>query len=247
MEKLLAFDLWGDYAHFRTYYTTSSPLSFAFPPKPTLCGLISAIIGLDKTDNDYLRHFQNGDCRVAICILSPLRKVRHTFNLINTKDQRGDHLFLPIKKPGHEPRTQIRTELVKDPKYRIYFQHRDPTIYQKLKDYLQQHLSYYTPSFGLSQLLINFSFISEVTVHEQRSDQWVMIDSLVPESFLIGKTSVKLEPTTEIFQVMTPMEMNPQRVVQRYERIFFERSGKAHAYRVKKYWETEDGKRIILF
>jgi len=247
MNKLLVFDVWGDYAHFRTYYTTSSPLSFAFPPKPTLYGLISAIIGLDKNNNDYLNYFQNSDCRLAICILSDIRKVRWTLNLINTKGQGGGNLFLPIKKAGHEPRTQIRTEFVKDPKYRIYFSHEDNEIYQKLKSNLHDHLSHYTPSFGLSQLLINFNFIGEVKVAEKKETDWIMVDSLVPESILIDETSVKLEPTTEIFQVMMPIEMDPQRVVKRYERVFFERSGKPHAYRVKQYWETDDGKRIILF
>ena len=82
----------------------------------------------------------------------------------------------------------------------------------------------------------------------QRSgDNWVNIDSLVPESFLIDQQSVKLKPGVEIFQVMVPMDMDQQRVVKCYERVFFERTGRANTYRVKQFWETEDGKRIILF
>ena len=247
MDKLLVFDVWGDYAHFRTYYTTSSPLSYAVPPKPTLYGMISAIIGLEKENNDYLNYFQNGSCKIAICILSEIRKVRWTLNLINTKGQGGSHLFLLIKKKGHEPRTQIRTEYVKDPRYRIYFHHQDQTIYDKLKENLNQHTSFYTPSFGLSELLANFKYQGEVLVTPKSAVDWVNIISLVPESFLIDQQSVKLEPGVELFQVMVPMDMDPQRVVNCYERVFFERTGKAHSYRVKQFWETEDGKRIILF
>ncbi|MFB3896899.1 MAG: CRISPR-associated protein Cas5, partial [bacterium] len=30
--KILVFDIWGDLGHFRKFYTTTSPLSFSFPP-----------------------------------------------------------------------------------------------------------------------------------------------------------------------------------------------------------------------
>ncbi len=247
MNKLLVFDVWADYAHFRTYYTTSSPLSFGFPPKPTLYGLISAVIGLEKEENDYLRHFQNGACRLAVCMVSRIRKVRWTLNLINTKDQRGDSLFLPIKKAGHAPRTQIRTEFVKNPKYRIYFQHEDDAIYDKLKDHLQAHCAVYTPVLGLSELLANFKYVGEVHASEKQSSDWIALDSIVPESFLTDDHAVELDPETELFQVMVPMEMTPERIVSRYERVFYERLAKPHKYRVTRYWETENDRNIILF
>ncbi|WP_231717005.1 CRISPR-associated protein Cas5 [Desulfosarcina ovata] len=48
MTRVLAFKLWGDYGHFRKYYTTTSPLTFEFPPPTSVVGIVSAIIGLDK-------------------------------------------------------------------------------------------------------------------------------------------------------------------------------------------------------
>ncbi len=38
--SVLIFNLWGDLGHFKKPYTTTSPLSFAFPPRPTLAGII---------------------------------------------------------------------------------------------------------------------------------------------------------------------------------------------------------------
>ncbi|MDI3478645.1 MAG: CRISPR-associated protein Cas5h, partial [Thermoanaerobacterium sp.] len=32
--KSLIFDIYGDFGHFKKYYTTSSPLTFSFPPPP---------------------------------------------------------------------------------------------------------------------------------------------------------------------------------------------------------------------
>lgn len=53
MNSILVFDLWGDLGHFKKPYTTTSPLSYAFPPRPTVAGIISAIVGLKK--EEYLR------------------------------------------------------------------------------------------------------------------------------------------------------------------------------------------------
>ncbi len=93
MDKILKFKIWGDYAHFKKFYTTTSPLTFEFPPPPTIIGIISAIIGLDK--NEYLEHFQNPDeFKIALSIQNPIKKVRWTQNLIDTK-----HHFLENQKP----------------------------------------------------------------------------------------------------------------------------------------------------
>jgi len=115
--KILAFDIWGDFAHFRKYYTTSSPLTFSFPPPPTISGILGAIYGCDKFTNEYLKLFGTDSCKISLKILSTIKKTRIGLNLINTKDG----FWVPIKKKNHEPRTQIPVEFVKNPKYRIFF------------------------------------------------------------------------------------------------------------------------------
>jgi len=37
--ETLVFDVKGDLGHFRKFYTTSSPLTFSFPPPPTVRGI----------------------------------------------------------------------------------------------------------------------------------------------------------------------------------------------------------------
>ena len=48
--KSLIFDIYGDFGHFKKYYTTSSPLTFSFPPPPTIKGMLGAIGGISKTE-----------------------------------------------------------------------------------------------------------------------------------------------------------------------------------------------------
>ena len=153
MDKILVFDVWGEYAHFRKYYTTTSPLSFSIPPRTAISGLIGAILGLPK--DEYLKYFSKQQAQIAVRILNPIKKVRLAENLINTKDD----YFIPIKKGAHSPRTQIRFEFVKDAKYRIYLYHTDPNIFNKAKSMLLHHKCVYTPCLGITEHIANFEFI----------------------------------------------------------------------------------------
>ena len=46
--NVLIFDLFADYGFVKKNYTTMSPLSFSILPRTVLCGIIGAIIGIDK-------------------------------------------------------------------------------------------------------------------------------------------------------------------------------------------------------
>jgi CRISPR-associated protein Cas5h len=47
VDKVLVFDIWSDYAHFRRGYTTTSPLTYPFPTRTALTGIVAAILGLE--------------------------------------------------------------------------------------------------------------------------------------------------------------------------------------------------------
>jgi CRISPR-associated protein Cas5h len=226
-ERVIVFDVWGDYAHFRKNYSTSSPLTYSFPPRTALSGLIGAIVGLDKTE--YFRHFFKVDAKIGCKILVPVKKVRIGENLIDTKSAIRMHLI--------KNRTQIRFEFVKDPNYRIYFSHSDEQLYKKLKDLLASHQSVYTPCLGLSQLICNFKFIGEFGL--KRSSEDVQdIDSVVPGKCLLEPD---FEEGKEYFSEVMPGEMGEAREVTDYSEILFERNAKSIRAKAKELWEVENG------
>ena len=51
MKTILVFDIFGDYAHFRKYFTNMSPTTFVVPPRTVLTGIIGALIGISKEEN----------------------------------------------------------------------------------------------------------------------------------------------------------------------------------------------------
>jgi CRISPR-associated protein Cas5h len=70
--KVLTFDLYGDFAHFRKYFTTTSPLTFSFPPPPTISGILGAIYGTPKNENQEVFGYEN--CKIALQIQKPVKK-----------------------------------------------------------------------------------------------------------------------------------------------------------------------------
>jgi len=235
-ESVLVFDVWGDYAHFRKNYTTSSPLTYSFPPRTALSGLIGAIVGLDK--EEYIRHFLKDNAQIGCNILAPVKKVRIGENLIDTKSAVKMHFI--------KNRTQIRFEFVKDPKYRIYFSHSDDQFYKKIGDLLIGHQTVYTPCLGLSQLICNFKLVGEFGL-KRSGDGLQQIDSVVPGKCLLGPP--EFEEGKEYFSEVMPGEMGEARMVTDYSEYLYERNGKCIKARTRGLWEIENGERIerILF
>lgn len=233
MDRVLIFDLWGDYAHFKKHYTTTSPLSFPFPPRTTIAGIISAIIGLDK--EEYLSYFSRDSAWISLRILAPIKKIRLGQNLIDTK--RG---FSKIRQ-----RTQIRIEYIKDPMYRIYFYHFNAReIFQPLREQLQKHQSVYTISLGLSQLLANFNFVGEYSLSNLSTSEYVEIDSVVPSDEVSGR--IKFEEGKEYFSINLPIEMQKGRVVTKYSDIIYERNGQRILCQPNSYYKVGNGENILF-
>lgn len=237
MEKVLIFDIWGDYAHFHRYFTTTSPLSFPFPPRTVLCGLISAIIGIDR--ENYLSHFKKDAANIALKLINPVKKFMLSKNLINTQDD----IFILLKKVGHEPRTQIRFELMKNVKYRIYFNHSDTELYEKCKSFIKAHKSFYTPYLGQSEFLCNFSYVNETKAELKKINEFVEIDSVIPTPIL---SQIDFEETKEYFTTTIPAEMDVDRTVTEYEEVLYERNCKKIKAKLKSFWELNDNERICF-
>lgn len=238
--KVLIFDVFGDYGHFKKFYTTSSPLSFSFPPPPTVRGMLGALCGIDKTE--YLRVFSHHKCRIAIRILEPVKKVRIGINHINTK---GNY-WTPVKKGSHEARTQIRTEFLKDPVYRFYVSHEDKFIFKSLVKNVREHKTVYSLCLGLSELLADFRYVTVADAVEVKGSEPVELVSVLPSSS-VREYGIRVEEGKKYFKEKIPVEMTADRVVERYEDVIFEAQGQSISASVNKYWEVENGDKVIFF
>jgi len=214
MSRVLAFDVWGQYGHFRKIYTTTSPLTYSIPPRTAVTGLIGAILGLDKTL--YLRHFSKQDAEIAIRLLNPVKKMTLSENLIDTK--KAGRMMNVIRQ-----RTQIRIELLKDPRFRIYLRHSDQTLMEKLTKYLEEHRSVYTPCLGLSEHIANFRIAGVHKAEDVLGEEKIQAVTVVPENKI---KEMEFEVDLEYVQENMPNEMNSDRVVIEYTSVILEQKAR---------------------
>ncbi|MBC8235896.1 type I-B CRISPR-associated protein Cas5 [bacterium] len=251
--KILCFDIWGNYAHFRTFYTTSSPLSFAIPPRTAVAGLLGAILGFA---DEYTEIFAPDKSMIGLEVAAPIKKVRMGEKIINTK---GNY-WIPVKKGKHEPRSPIRREFVKDPKYRIYVHHKSPEIMDKLQNMLIAHKTVFTPYLGISECIASFEFKGALEAQNLQSEQksplppfnqggngWIPIRTVIPSELLFSNEAIEFEAGKQYRKERMPIYMNRDRVVQKYDDVIFENKGQEIKANVKNCWRTEKGGNLILF
>ena len=128
VNKLIAFDIWGDYGYFRRGYTSTSTITYPFPSRTTLAGLISGILGLEK--DSYHDIFSENNSELGLRILNPIKKININLNYTNTKDS---ILLSEIKS---NPRVQVQAEFLKDVKYRVYVSLDDDNLMEELYENL---------------------------------------------------------------------------------------------------------------
>lgn len=240
MEKCLVFEVRGEWAHFRKIYTTSSPLSYSIPPRTAIAGMLGAIVGLDK--KNYYDSFTKDKARIAIRIITPVKKFRLGINLINTKTAKW---FAQIK-----DRTQVKQELVKQPCYRIYFTHADRGLYDSVKEFLSLGRCFYTPCLGLSEYIAHLEYLGEYAMVNKTGSEKTVIHSVlpIPQRFPIYLGGEELSGRGEYFKETLPNDFTPggQREVREFIRVLFERQGRAIVCEPPQYWQVENGENIIF-
>ena len=178
-DKVLIFDVRGPMAHFRKYYTNSSSLSYLFPPRTVVTGLIAGLLGLPseiyaKGDEEpYYESFDGDRSLVAVSVRTKVKRMMQTINYLATDD-------FPTKTPdkllqkmisGEIGHTQINLEILlpendNDITYRVYFYHENENherekIYDKLKRRLEEQRFVYPPYMGITEFLASIDYIGE--------------------------------------------------------------------------------------
>jgi len=203
--RTIVFDIKGPYGHFRKPYAPASPVTYPFPPPPTVLGMIGAIIGLGK--EEYHEALGWETIRIGIRLLSPVSVYRTAVNLLNTKNT--DKYFRP--RAEKNPRIQIPYEFLREPAFRIYAADLPESEADKLADALRTGQTVFTPSLGLAQCLAEVEFVAEADAEINADAESTA--SVIP---LEEGTKILYDPGHRYERVRVAAVMDPERIVRKY-------------------------------
>jgi len=237
----LVFKIHGDYAHFKKYYTTTSPLTFDFPPRTVVTGILGAIAGLGKSKNDetyYLNYFKKSDARIGIKINSKIERTILAINYLKTAERKGFR--------GMAQRKQIRVEVVKNPDYTIFFSHNDSSLYNTIRQNLEKKHSVYTPYFGSSEFIAALDFITEVkNIKPESASNFILVNSILDCRFINNK-NIQFEDNREYMKANVPNEMVEDRIVTEYIEVLYERQGCGISCIPPEYYKVQKDNIVLL-
>lgn len=179
MSKILVFDIKSKMAHFRKFYTNSSSLSYYFPPKTTVSGMIAALLGMQR---DSYYEVLGEPAKLAVQIRTALRKKLTVVNYLLVKEAEDIR--------GRKGGTQIPVEFVlsndfrEGLTYRVYFTHEDKAIYTSLKETLERRIYRYPLYAGITELPATAHYVGEFEGQELTSEEPVPISVPVNVEFI---------------------------------------------------------------
>ena len=221
MNPLVIFDLIGAYAMFRKFYTNSSSLSYPFPPRSTLAGLIAGMMGYER--NTYSEDLSLKRCKIAVAVKTPVRRVMQTVNYLMTKTASGFD--------GSAGGTQIPIEWIFPEinsgklHYRIYVTHEDNDWLAKLDKLLKANAWVYPPYLGMTECLGQVQ-------HVFTSNDWsqfipkeaISLTTVIPTDTLSGVP--ELVAGSQIIKERIPLSLDNDRKLEAICDVLYERTGK---------------------
>ncbi|MDW8003059.1 MAG: CRISPR-associated protein Cas5 [Deltaproteobacteria bacterium] len=264
--EFVVFDIEAQVAQFRCIYSNVSTLSYHFPPRNTVVGILAAILGLERerpNNEGYYGLLGRDKCGIAVRMMSPVRKIQFTVNYLDT----GSSGLVDKKKiTGKGRRKQTPVEYVIGAgisrlKYRIYVLHNDPYVRERLREKVEKGRSVYPLSLGPAYCCAFISFVSDDIVDEQLHDaqphQTYWVVTVVPEKALksIELTEVeKLQRSGQSLRIVReenlPPDFGPRRepLPQGGGNFYFEESGKPMPLKLNpvKIFKTKDGYGVFM-
>ncbi|MBF0121548.1 MAG: type I-B CRISPR-associated protein Cas5 [Desulfobacterales bacterium] len=214
IDKILIFDIFGQFAHFRKFYTNASSLSYGIPPRTVIVGIINAIIGNQK--DSYYEEFDSDKARIGIALKNRYRKIMQTVNYIKT-DKEGWNFA------GNPQQVQVEILVPYDDelKYRIYFYHTDSEIIKILKAKLENKRCVYNPYLGISEFLADIEYIQEANnIKTVKNKKLIPIITCFKKNYL---TRFELKDKKYIIERM-PVNFGKNRLLKEFDDYIYEES-----------------------
>ncbi|MBD3211460.1 MAG: type I-B CRISPR-associated protein Cas5 [Candidatus Lokiarchaeota archaeon] len=269
LTKILIYDIYSSYGCFKKYYTTSSILTYDFPPKTSLIGMVGSILGYNRNSKEIKKL---NDTKIGVCILNPINKIHQGINWLNTKvknvkkiEDEIQSYFEPIKKysnndfygfVGINKNKPSSLQLLKNPKFRIFLSIENFDEYPKFSNSIRNHHYYYSPYMGQTEFLCSVNYVDEIESELKKCDlesNYIIMNSIIPQSYLLKKEDqhqIDIPEESSIIVEQMPLEYNND--ITEFHKIIYDKSREPIKVLVKEYYKIssqslEEDYNIILF
>jgi len=198
----ISFELVGRFAHFRKYYTNTSSLTYDFPPRTTVIGLLAGILGRKR--DSYYEEFSLENTLTAILLKSSNRKLIQTVKNIHTGEKFGiGNLISGDRNPSLTQMQLIVPELG-EIRYKIYFHHTDEETLSELYHRMNDKRYCYPPFMGSAQFMADIENPKRLKMRKS-SEKKIEIHSVCPETVIRG---LEFDLKNSIFRDIQPISFS---------------------------------------
>lgn len=229
--NILAFKIEWKFAHFRKFYTTTSPLTFQIPPYTVLRWILAAILWLEK--DTYNEEFQS--IKIWVKINSDVTN-KHMFGL-NYTDTRS-----PISFGDY---IQVKQETIVNPSYTIFVWSDDFSNYNELKNLLYTNSWVYTPYLGIAWCLANIEYLWEILDANLIEWKEVEIDSIIPHEFIDWGKNMQINQWEQFEFEKVPYQMDNNRNLKALKEFLFNPKGWKLKMKSINYYQFNDYKILL--
>lgn len=206
--KFLIIDLKGKFGSFKKFYSNSSVLTYFFPPRTTITGILAGILGREK--ESYHEEFCNENINIAVSIRNQLKKNIHKINYLKVEslnDLNGSN--------KNSARTQVPFEMLSAANsndlvvYRLYLKCND-SLYGELLSKLTNNFQTFPVYLGKAGLTASAELIADneiISVKKEESSDFINISTVVPKSGnLIADINFNNIDLINIYEEKMPLE-----------------------------------------
>ncbi|MDQ7032460.1 MAG: CRISPR-associated protein Cas5 [Desulfonauticus sp.] len=220
---LMAFTIAGPMAHFRKFYTNTSALTYPFPPRTTLMGLVAGLLGRKK--DSYYESLSSERLWIGVRICTPIRIRTYTVNYLFTK---GNTLY----DKGMGTQIPMGWVLPREPfrvlRYRVYLSTPDTELWREIINVFSSKKFCWPPYLGISEAAawIEPDIWIGKTTYRQKDDYLLVGTPII----LHSQMELRLDDNRPVKLLLDKFTLDilphPYRSTEKTVEILYEKDGK---------------------
>lgn len=214
MMKTLVFDIFGKFAHFKASDTTRENISYPFPPRTAILGLLGAILGLPR-NSYWTEESLFDDIKIGIEIIKPINRTLMRVNYIQTRYPISiGKLKILVPKDPFEIKSKdqrgfsmpVLLNLLKDPGYRIFVQTPNKELFQNLENHIRQKKYHYPPYLGHANLLAWIEYRGVFEANPKKAGKYKVRTIFSKETIISKPTELDNLSMVVLFNIPSKMK-----------------------------------------